>query len=311
MVGQETTQDEDREWLVACYDLLGIKREMCTWQNPNETTKKIALLRNKLANELIRAIDLNSASYKRVDDSFAKPGWESPHAQEALDCEWMVFGFADTMVIASPIINRYGQHQAMGVNLLLWGSKVIMQELLEKGILLRAGVEVGKARKIHTASDYFEQQEKPPATPKQEERRTFEGDLAGPAYVGAHELASRSGSPPGFYLGRSAKALLEEAKAGIKRFARNSRAEASDALGLLMCLDSKCQYGSSESGDTHAIDFAETISAPGDTEAPGRLRIGYNWVLDELKKDLTDSVRQKLQWLKNYLESRGIGGGRQ
>jgi hypothetical protein len=236
----------------------------------------------------------------------------TPNITETRECEFITFGFADTVVIASPLVNRFGLPQPMALSILLMTMFPLTAGLLERGILFRAGVELGIAQAIPPVDSYF------PVSgsnePRGEHGRFSMGEIAGPAYVAAHDLASRSESPPGIFLGQNAAALLHEAANGSGIFKGAWVGSAAHTLGILMRLDSKDNFVVSTAGDTWAVDFARleaTGAVPGDTiyrQTQKNLCAGYHWVLDGLKKDLTDNVRRKLLWLKNYLESRGIGG---
>lgn len=235
---------DDQQWVVACYDLLGIREEMRNWSAPQSTCGKIAEFRGMLTEPLLSAVS-------RTLDKRAR---NTPNITETRECEFITFGFADTVVIASPMVNRFGVPQPMALSILLMTMFPLAAGLLERGILFRAGVELGIAQAIPPVDSYF------PVSgsdePRGERGRSSKGDIAGPAYVAAHDLASRSGSPPGIFLGQNAAALLHEAASGNGRFRRVWVANAMHTLGMLMRLDSKDNIVVSTAGDTWAVDFA-------------------------------------------------------
>ncbi len=302
MVGQKAAQEEDREWVVAYYDLLGIKQEMRDWSNPRSTRDKIAEFRSMLTHPLLSAINRNLDKRSR----------NKPDITKTRECEFRTFGFADTMVIASPLVNRFGVPQPMALSILLTTMLPLSAGLLENGILFRAGVELGIAQAIRPVADYFTMPDR--TAPPLEYGRFSEGDIAGPAYIAAHDLASRSGSPPGMFVGQAAVALLNEAANGNGRFRDAWAPNAKQALGLLMRLESKNGFNVTPDGDVWAVDFARLEATGANSRDPTyrktqeSLRAGYGWVLNELKRDRQDNVRQKFLWLKNYLEGRGISG---
>ncbi len=293
---------DDQQWVVAYYDLLGIKQEMRDWSSPQSTCGKIAEFRGMLTDPLLSAVNRNLDQRAR----------NTPNITETRECGFITFGFADTVVIASPLVNRFGVPQPMALSILLMTMFPLTAGLLERGILFRAGVELGIAQAIPPVDGYFHvsgSNEQPG-----EHGRFSKGDIAGPAYIAAHDLASRSESPPGIFLGQNAATLLHEAASGNGRFRRVWVANAMHTLGMLMRLDSKDNFVLSTAGDTWAVDFARLGATGADAGHPiyrqtqNKLCAGYQWVQESLKKDMKDNVRWKLQWLKNYLESRGIGG---
>ena len=171
----------DQQWVVAYYDLLGIQREMDKWENPQATCGKIDLFRHALTRTLEKSVN------RQLDLRNSR----SPSFVHGRECEFLYFGFADTVVIASPVVNRFGWPQTMALSMLLMITVPLTAILLEDGILFRAGVEVGTARRVRSVSDYIGVSSSDSAA----NNRFFSGDIAGPAYVEAHSLASVKGSP--------------------------------------------------------------------------------------------------------------------
>ena len=108
--------------------------------------------------------------------------------------------------------------------------------------------------------------------------------------------------------------LLEEAKNGSGRFHGAWVTNARQSSDLLMRLNSKAGYAPDVNGDVRAVDFANIFDRAGlDASNPQHqktqdfFRRGYQRVLSTLQKESGDGVREKLQWLKTYLESRGFG----
>ena len=290
----------DQQWVVAYYDLLGIQREMDKWENPQATCGKIDLFRHALTRTLEKSVN------RQLDLRNSR----SPSFVHGRECEFLYFGFADTVVIASPVVNRFGWPQTMALSMLLMITVPLTAILLEDGILFRAGVEVGTARRVRSVSDYIGVSSSDSAA----NNRFFSGDIAGPAYVEAHSLASVKGSPPGTFLGKGAIALLQEARSGCGRSQRTRVASATQRLRMLMRLDGTDKYQLSDKGNVWAVDFANLKSTgareadAGYQQTQDLLRKGYQWVCGALQPGSDDGVREKLQWLKNYLESRGFGG---
>ena len=234
----------DQQWVVAYYDLLGIQREMDKWENPQATCGKIDLFRTKISKGLLPAID---RSLNRRNENYAGPAGMR-------ECDFVAFGFADSMVVASPVINRHGHPQLMALSMLLTGMIPLAAELLAEGVIFRAGIDVGVAQAIRSVGEYFST-----TTPPGQDRgsrRVSEGDIVGPAYIAACKLASMKGSPPGAYVGLRAVKLLEEAANGGGRFQGAWVNNARQSLDLLMRLNSKAGYAPDVNGDVRAVDFA-------------------------------------------------------
>lgn len=156
------------------------------------------------------------------------------------------------MVFASPVVNRFGLSQSMALSMLLTITIPLTAGLLEKGIVFRAGVEVGTVRRIRSVSDHIGVSSSELAG----NSRFFSGDIAGSAYVEAHRLASMNGSPPGTFLGKGAIDLLNEASGGCGQFQGVRVPNAAQQLRMLMRLDSRDNYRLDDSGDVWAVDFA-------------------------------------------------------
>ncbi len=292
----------DPQWVVAYYDLLGIRREMAEWNHPQNTCNRIALFRESIAGWLLSAINLNLDKRKQ----------NRPEGTEIRECQFITFGFADTMVIASPVVNQHDLPQPMALSMLLMAMVPLTTVLLAEGIMFRAGIDVGFAQIIPCVSDYLNV----PGQPGHaiDEHRISEGDIAGPAYISAFKLASMKRSPPGAYVGKRALALLQEAEDKAGRF-QNKPTWVENAKGakqLLMRLDSKNDFKLVPDGDVWAVDFANlksTGAAERDKNYKQTLELldtGYQRVLRELQAEPDPKVCQKLQWLKAYLNSRGI-----
>jgi hypothetical protein len=297
-------QNHDQEWIVAYYDLLGIKAEMRKWTAPDGTINKLDIFRQKIK-DLVNGIN----------QSIQKRNQNEPNLQKTRECELVTFGFADTMVVASRIVNRYDNPQLMALSMMLMAMIPLAAWLLKEGILFRAGVEVGKARLIKRVSDYFPKNAGAAAPAGSSDTRVFEGDLCGPAYIAAHDLASLPGSPPGVYVGSAAVSLIEEAASGQGRFEGAWISNAQQARKSLMRLDSKNKYRQSESGDIWAVDFANLYGIMGEKRNDPRyaqtrcqLKTGYDRILSELKPggQTDEKIRNKLLWVKEYLEGRNI-----
>lgn len=295
--------NSDEQWVVAYYDLLGIQREMAKWENPQVTCDKIDLFRTKISKELLPAI--NRSLEKRNEDY--------PGLAGTLECGFVAFGFADSMVVASKVINCRGHPQPMALSMLLTGMIPLAAELLAEGVIFRAGIDVGVAQAIRSVGEYFSTTT--PPSQDRGRRRVSEGDIAGPAYIAACQLASMPNSPPGAYLGLRAVKLLQEAADGIGRFQGAWVNNARQSLDLLMRLNSKAGYAPDVNGDIRAVDFANIFGRAGiDANNPHHkkthdfFRHGYQWVRGALQTESDQGVRKKLQWLKTYLESRGFGG---
>ncbi|MDA8376678.1 MAG: hypothetical protein M0Z50_06425, partial [Planctomycetia bacterium] len=135
----------DPQWVVAYYDLLGIRREMAEWNHPQNTCNRIALFRESIAGWLLSAINLNLDKRKQ----------NRPEGTEIRECQFITFGFADTMVIASPVVNQHDLPQPMALSMLLMAMVPLTTVLLAEGIMFRAGIDVGFAQIIPCVSDYL------------------------------------------------------------------------------------------------------------------------------------------------------------
>lgn len=305
------TCGKDQLWVVAYYDLLGIQREMLDWANPDATTAKIDWLRTALAWSLTRCIEAN----------LEKRNQEAPDLAPTRAFEAIVFGFADTVVLASPLNNRSGNPQLMFLSIVLATAIPLMADQLVHQVLLRVGVEVGLAREIQTAREYLARRPEPlqPPQPVSQEhhtapgsngsrRRFRDGDIAGPAYAKAYALANCKGAPPGIFVGACAVELLREAAAGNGSFGGRWVTTGKLTLDLLMRLDSNQDYMISGGGDTWAVDFANTGHIDkADTGGKTRSQMakGYEWTCKELAGQPHEGARRKLQWLKTYFKKRG------
>ncbi len=290
--------DSDREWVIAYYDLLGITEQMREWDNPGETCRKIGLFRKTIMQELLSAID----------HSMNMRNEQNPELTPTIECNFIAFGFADTMVIASPLINRHGLPQLMALSMLIMGMIPLSAELLAEGIIFRAGIDVGVARVIPHIGDYFNTTMPPGQRP--DNRRISEGDIAGPTYITAYELASMKSSPPGVYVGTSAIGLIQDAAKGTGKL-NGWEAHAHQTMSWLMRLNSKNDYAEDGKGDKYAVDFANIcghsevdITKPGHRETQDQFQTGYQWIRHELANKRNVYNCQKLHWLKAYLERR-------
>ena len=294
--------ENDQEWVVAYYDLLGITKEMRRWDDAAGTIDKIQHLREHVVQMLLS-----------MDRSLNKRGAEKPSLTKTLECEFEVFGFADTMVIASPLTNSFGIPQNMALSMLVRGATPLATLLLDLRILFTAGIDVGIARSIKRVRDHLGAS---PPPFEEVNNRITEGDIAGPAYVGAYKLASAQGLPPGLFLSDAAVALLHEAANCQGRFRGAWRASAKHTLKMLMRLNSKDQYTrvGRDAGDTWAVDWAAGATPPGcDLQhrevqhAHAILTAGYRWACDEVKAEHPPAVKYKFEWLKTYLKPHAAG----
>ena len=304
------TRGKDQRWVVAYYDLLGIQREMLDWTSPDATTAKIDCLRIALAGLLTRLVEAN----------LERRNQRTPALAATREFEAIVFSFADTVVLAAPVVNCSGRPQLMFLSTVVTTAIPLMADQLAHGVLLRAGVEVGLAREIPTAREHLARRAgplQPPQPVSQEQhtapggnssrRRFRDGDIVGPAYAKAYALANCKGAPPGIFVGAGAVELLGEAAAGNGTLGGVWVTNAKRTLGLLMRLDRNQDYLISERGDTWAVDFANTdhIDAADPSGTTRRLMAdGYRWTCVELNRQADGGARRKFQWLKTYLENR-------